>query len=71
MCLIPHISTYKSGEVDYWKLMGLDEPYLEWVSYMRRTMIKEYLVLSRNVSLSTKTYCMPELEQGPERDKEE
>jgi len=42
--------------------MEIDEPCLEWVSYMPGTMVKEYLVLSRNILLGTRTYCTPKQE---------
>jgi len=40
--------------------MEIDEPCLEWVSYMPGITVKEYLVLSRNVPLGTVTYCTSE-----------
>jgi len=43
--------------------MEFDESCLEWVQYLLRTTIKEYLVLRQNIPLGTGTYCMPELEQ--------
>jgi len=40
--------------------MGFDESCLEWVSYMPRTTIQEYLALNQNVLLGTETYYAPE-----------
>jgi len=57
---VPYTSAYKSNEVGYWKLMGNDVPYLEWVPCMSGTTVQEYPVLSRNVPLGTGTYYMPE-----------
>jgi len=42
--------------------MESDEPCLEWAPYLPGTMTMEYPVPSRNESLGTRTYCMPELE---------
>ena len=58
---IPYTSAYKSSEVGYWKLMGFDEPCLEWVLCMHGTTVQEYPVLSRNVPLGTGTYYMPKV----------
>ena len=58
MCPIPHTDR----RVSYWKLMGIDEPCLEWVPYMTGTTVKEYPVLSWNVPLGTGTYCTSEQE---------
>ena len=54
---IPYTSAYKSSEADYWKLMGIDEPCLEWVLCMPGTTVQEYPVLSRNVPLPGLTIC--------------
>jgi len=54
-----YTSVYKSSEVGYWKLMGNDEPCLEWVTCMPGTTVQEYQVLSRNVSLGNETYYIP------------
>ena len=43
----------------YWKLMGNNEPCLEWVPCMPGTTVQKYLVLSQNVPLGTETYYMP------------
>jgi len=39
--------------------MEFEESYLEWVSYMPKTTVQEYLVLSQNILLGTETYCTP------------
>ena len=57
---MPYTFAYKSSEVGYWKLMGNDEPCLEWVPCMPGTMVQEYPVLSWNVLLGAGTYYMPE-----------
>jgi len=44
--------------------MEFDEPCLKWVMYMPGTTVQEYLVLSRNVPLGTRTYCTPKQEYG-------
>jgi len=40
--------------------MGLNEPYLEWVPYMPKTTVQEYLTMNQNVPLGIRTYCMLE-----------
>ena len=57
-----NIPPHTDRRANYWKLMGLDEPYLEWVPYMPGTTIQDYLILSQNVLLGTGTYYMPEQE---------
>jgi len=57
---VPYTSAYKSSEVGYCKLMGNDEPYLEWVPCIPGTTVQEYPALSRNIPLGTGTYYMPE-----------
>ena len=59
ICLIPYTSAHKSSEVDYWKLMGIDGPFLEWVPCMPGATVQGYPILSRNVPLGTGTYYMP------------
>ena len=61
MCPIPHTSVYRQ-ESKLLKLMEIDELRLDWVPYIPRTTVKEYLVLSWNVPLGTGTYCTPEQE---------
>ena len=58
--LVPYTFAYKSSEVGYLKLMGIDEPCFEWCLCMPMTMVQEYPVLSQNVPLGTGTYYMPE-----------
>ena len=42
--------------------MEFDEPYLEWAPYLPMTIVQEYPVLIRNVSLGTGTFCTLEQE---------
>jgi len=59
ICPIPYTFGHKPSEIGYWKLMGIDEPCLEWVPCMPGTTVQEYPILSRNVPLGTGTYYMP------------
>ena len=45
VCPIPYTSAYKSSEIGYRKLMGIDESCLEWVPCMPGTTVQEYPVL--------------------------
>ena len=61
MCPIPHTSVYRPES----KLLETDgdrRTMLRMGPVHAWTMVKEYPVLSRNVPLSTGTYCMPKQE---------
>jgi len=58
---VPYTFAYKSSEVGYWKLMGNDEPCLEWVPCMPGTTVQEYSVLIQNVPLGTVLTICPKV----------